>query len=367
LKQSLETTKKNQIGLIFLLITTVGLLSSSFFASFQQLPPETACTEYGTSPENLCTVCGTKVNLKSHQKKEKSEKKTTMNTFFLIAVLLCVVGYVVNKWKLSVVKDMEGFQIDYSQAPGKNVVITGGNQGLGYETAIALAKAKANVILACRNAERCEDAKRKILSEVPSATVSWLELDVSSLRSVQQFVERYVSQFHSIDVLVNNAGISLHDRQLSPDGFEMQMATNHLGHFHLTSLLFPYFNQNGRIINVSSIMHWLVFSSAKSFFENIMSENDYSLAMAYSKTKLANLLFTNEFNRRVRQHPARNPKNVIAVGVHPGFTATNLQNSKFPFWEECNNYVAMKLPHGALTQIYGKGIVGCLCFLYFFF
>jgi NAD(P)-dependent dehydrogenase (short-subunit alcohol dehydrogenase family) len=278
-----------------------------------------------------------------------------MKKFYVILGSIIIgLGYLINLWKASIIVEMDQFEIDFSQIPGKNIVITGGNSGLGFETALSLAKARGNIILACRSMSRCETAKQVILTEAPDGKITCMELYLSFFESVREFTQRYLRRFENIDILINNAGLSLHDRIISRDGYEMQMASNHLGHFYLTSLLFPYFNKHGRIVNVSSLMHYLVFSSAAGFLNSLMSESDYDLAITYSKTKLANLLFTNELNRRLWKSPSKNPKDIVAIAVHPGFTATNLQNSKFPFWEEANNYVAMKLKHGALAQISGN-------------
>jgi NAD(P)-dependent dehydrogenase (short-subunit alcohol dehydrogenase family) len=271
----------------------------------------------------------------------------------MISLALILGSYFLNQWRLSVVKEMDEFSIDFSQVPGKKIVVTGANQGLGLETVKSLAKAKGNVILACRNIEKCENAKNLVLSEVPDAKLTCLELDTSLFSSVRVFVKNYLSLFNSIDILINNAGVSLPDHSLTSEGNELVMSTNHLGHFLLSSLLFPHFNKNGRIVNVSSFIHYMQSSSVDVFLSNILSEGGYLMGPTYARTKVANLLFTNEFNRRVWQSPEKNPNNVISIAVHPGLTCTNMQRDKFVFWEQTNNHVAMKLSHGALPQISG--------------
>lgn len=270
----------------------------------------------------------------------------------IIAIIAAIViGYLINEWKQSKIAEMDAYPIDFAQVPKKKFIVTGGNSGLGYDTAKELAKAGGTVILACRSIERCETAKKSILVEAPNAKIECLKLDLSSLESIRQFVKNYVKWFSTVDVLINNAGLSTKVREVTVDGFESHMGANHFGPFYLTSLLYPHFNRNGKIINHSSSMHYLVFSK-DPMLNDVNSEKDFSLANSYSKSKLANLLFTFELNRRLEA--SGNPKNLLGIAVHPGFTATNLQNSKFPFWREINEYIAMKLRHGALAQIEGK-------------
>jgi NAD(P)-dependent dehydrogenase (short-subunit alcohol dehydrogenase family) len=273
--------------------------------------------------------------------------------FFLISFIVFLICSLFSNWKQSVIQDMNDFEIDFSRIQGKKIIITGGNSGLGFETAKSLAPHGAQLVLACRSVDRCESARQKLLSATPTAMITCLELDLSNLEKVREFVVRYVKRFGSeVDILINNAGMSIGDRYLTIDNMELSMQSNHFGHFYLTSLLFPYLTVNSRIINHSSCMHYWIFAKdSSSFLSNIMSENDYSLAFAYAKSKLANLLFTNELNRRLRQ--SGNPKNIISIAVHPGFTATNLQTEKFPFWDKINNIFAMDGRHGALSQIFG--------------
>mmetsp|Transcript_24253 Transcript_24253/g.26525 ORF Transcript_24253/g.26525 Transcript_24253/m.26525 type:complete len:329 (+) Transcript_24253:98-1084(+) len=246
-------------------------------------------------------------------------------------------------------KEMDNFKIDYSQTPGKVILVTGANSGLGYYTALELAKHDAQVILACRSATRCQEAKQNILKEAPNGKVDALTLDLSSFQSIKDFVKEFESKYPALDVLVNNAGImALPNRETTKDGLEAQIGTNHFGHFLLTSLLYPLLTQNGRIINHSSSAH--AFAAKNFVFKDLLSEQVYDPWVAYGNSKIANLLFTYELNRRLEK--AGNPKNIVSIALHPGYTATNLQNSRFPFWEQINSLVAMKGHHGALSQIY---------------
>ena len=180
-----------------------------------------------------------------------------------------------------------------------------------------------------------------------NGNIKGMLLDLSSLKSVKKFSSELLKQYDSIDVLINNAGImALENREETVDGFEMQIGTNHFGHYYLTLLLHPKMSKNGRIINHSSSAHYF----AKDRFEvnDLMSKESYSPWVAYGNSKLANLLFTFEFNQRLKKHK----KEVIAVAVHPGYTATNLQTGRFPFHNIANSLFAMNVREGSLSQIY---------------
>jgi NAD(P)-dependent dehydrogenase (short-subunit alcohol dehydrogenase family) len=247
----------------------------------------------------------------------------------------------------------KNFHIDYSTTPGKVIVITGANSGLGYHTAVALAKANAQVVMACRSERRCEDAKANILNSVPQATITTLPLDLSSFESIRRFVELFRGKFDHVDVLINNAGImALPQREDTVDGLEAQIGTNHFGHYYLTALLYPYLEKNGRIINHSSSAH--MFATPGFVFDDLQSSKSYDPWVAYGNSKIANLYFTYELNRRLNK--LENPRNIKVIAVHPGYTATNLQASRFPMWEYANSIFAMKGEDGALAQIYGKSI-----------
>jgi len=148
-----------------------------------------------------------------------------------------------------------------------------------------------------------------------------MELNLASFESIRQFSKDFEEEYGSLDVLINNAGImALPTRETTVDGIEAQVGTNQFGHFLLTSLLYPLIKQNGRIINHSSGAHRLTSSV---YMEDFLSEKSYSAWVAYGNSKAANLLFTYELNDRL--NAIGNPKNIISVAVHPGYTATNLQ------------------------------------------
>ncbi len=204
----------------------------------------------------------------------------------------------------------------------KLAYITGANSGIGYHAALELARAGASIILACRDQTKAEAARKKILAEVPAAQLEIAVLDLASLASVRAAAQSFLATNRRLDLLVNNAGVmALPQRRLTPDGFELQLATNHFGHFALTSLLLPTLLRSEtaappRIITVSSIAH----RGATMDFANLNWERDYKPWPAYRRTKLANLLFGFELHRRLRRASAP----TASIIVHPGVSNTNL-------------------------------------------
>ena len=201
---------------------------------------------------------------------------------------------------------------------GKMVIITGGNTGIGKETAIDLAKRNARVIIACRSEEKGKKAEVDIRRESGSSNVHYHNLDLASFESIKMFSKNVLSEESRIDILINNAGVMLCPYQKTADGFETQFGVNHLGHFLLTNLLLDKIKQapEGRIISVSSLAH--TFAS-KMDLDTINSEAHYSSLSAYSKSKLANVLFTKALAKRL------SGTNVTANCLHPGGVNTDLQ------------------------------------------
>jgi NAD(P)-dependent dehydrogenase (short-subunit alcohol dehydrogenase family) len=211
---------------------------------------------------------------------------------------------------------------------GKLAWITGANSGIGYHAALQLARAGATVILACRDQTKAEPARKKILVQVPTAQLEIAQLDLASLASVRAAAQTFVATNRHIDLLINNAGVmALPQRRVAPDGFELQLGTNHFGHFALTGLLLPSILQPSpaappRIVTVSSIAH----RGATMDFDNLNLEHDYKPWPAYRRTKLANLLFGFELHRRLARANATALSNIPAMSivVHPGVSNTNL-------------------------------------------
>jgi len=201
---------------------------------------------------------------------------------------------------------------------GRLAVVTGANTGLGFETAQALAARGASVVLAVRNVEKGKQAAARIAAATPGATVTVQELDLSSLDSVRTAAAGLRAGHPRIDLLICNAGVMYPPKQATGDGFELQFGTNHLGHFALTGLLLERMLPvpGSRVVTVSSVGHRM---QARINFDDLQWERSYSRVRAYGQSKLANLMFTYELQRRLSAAGA-----TIAVAAHPGFAATEL-------------------------------------------
>jgi len=209
------------------------------------------------------------------------------------------------------IEDMPGQQ-------GRLAVVTGANTGLGFETAQALAARGASVVLAVRNVEKGKQAAARIAAAAPGATVTVQELDLSSLDSVRAAAAELRAGHPGIDLLICNAGVMYPPKQTTDDGFELQFGTNHLGHFALTGLLLDQMLPvpGSRVVTVSSVGHRM---QARINFDDLQWERSYSRVRAYGQSKLANLMFTYELQRRLS-----GAGTTIAVAAHPGFAATEL-------------------------------------------
>jgi NAD(P)-dependent dehydrogenase (short-subunit alcohol dehydrogenase family) len=208
---------------------------------------------------------------------------------------------------------------------GRRVLITGANSGIGFETARELARKGAEIILPARSMAKAKNAVDRIRSEIPSASIVPGVLDLASLASVREFAAWLSAQYPgpSIDLLINNAGVmAIPKREMTVDGYERQFATNFLGPFALTALLYSQVRQregNRIVIVSSSVTKW-----AKIDFNNLQSERRYSpMAQAYGQSKLADSMFALELQRRLTK--AGSP--VIVTSAHPGYAITNLQTS----------------------------------------
>lgn len=200
------------------------------------------------------------------------------------------------------------------------IVVTGANGGLGWETSRALARHGAHVIMACRSTEKAAEAVQRVEAEnVPGRVEPWV-LDLASLRSIEAFAERLVGQHDELYALCNNAGVMALPRRVTADGFEMQLGTNHLGHYALTGRLLPLLlaAEGSRVVTVTSMVHRM----GSIDFDDLQGERRYGKWAAYGASKLANLLFTYELQRRLSAAKAE----TIAVACHPGYSNTNLQH-----------------------------------------
>jgi len=244
---------------------------------------------------------------------------------------------------------------DMPDLTGKIVVVTGGNSGLGLEAARRFARKGAHLVLACRDLVKAAVAVEIIRSESVGARVDSLPLDLASLASVREFASRFVAHYSQLDLLCNNAGVMALPYRKTVDGFEMQFGTNHLGHFALTGLLLDRLltTPGARVVNVSSGAHRM----GKIRFDDLQWERGYRKWAAYGQSKLANLLFTYELQRRLE----RAAKGLLSVAAHPGYAATNLQaagprmeGSSFleRFSEWSNSLFAQSAAMGALPILY---------------
>ena len=243
---------------------------------------------------------------------------------------------------------------DIPDLTGKTAIVTGANSGLGFETTKALAAKGAKVIMACRNQKKAEDAALTIREEVPNAQVQVHYLDLSNLDTVQDFAAKILPAHHHIDILINNAGLVAIPYCKTAQGFEMQFGTNHLGHFALTASLATALlaAPAARIVNVSS----LTYSMARLNFQNLNGEQSYARWKNYGASKLCNLLFAQELDRRLRAkgHPAR------AMIAHPGYAATAMKSGDKPngkAWETSlfvwtDRIFAQSQLMGALPQLF---------------
>jgi NAD(P)-dependent dehydrogenase (short-subunit alcohol dehydrogenase family) len=211
---------------------------------------------------------------------------------------------------------------DVPDQAGRTAVITGANTGIGFESARVLAEHGAQVVLACRELDKATAAAARIAAAFPAAEVAVVQVDLASLGSVRRAATDLVAGYERIDLLINNAGVMEPPYERTPGGFELTFATNHLGHFALTGLLLDRLLQSpgSRIVTVSSEGH----ARGMIDFDDLQSEQAYRPAEAYYQSKLANLLFTYELDRRLLAAGAQ----TTALACHPGIVFTNLYRTR---------------------------------------
>ncbi|WP_155373828.1 SDR family NAD(P)-dependent oxidoreductase [Catellatospora vulcania] len=213
---------------------------------------------------------------------------------------------------------------DVPDQTGRVAVITGANTGIGFEAAKVLAARGATVVLACRNPDRAGDALARLTATAPGARAEFLRLDLSSLASIREAAAELRGRHPEIDLLVNNAGVMWPPRSTTADGFELQFGTNHLGHFAFTGLvldrLLPVVGS--RVVTISSMGH----RTGQLDFDDLQSEQSYGRHRAYAASKLANLMFTYELQRRLETVAAH----TAAVAAHPGGAGTELIRNSPP-------------------------------------
>jgi NAD(P)-dependent dehydrogenase (short-subunit alcohol dehydrogenase family) len=230
---------------------------------------------------------------------------------------------------------------------GKTILITGPTSGIGRETAWALARMDAHIVMACRSEEKGKDTRSMIVEETRNKDIDIMLVDVSSMQSVRQFAEAFLKKYKKLHVLINNAGAFFMKREVTPEGFEKTFATNHLGPFLLTNLLLPLITRTheARIINLASDSHYY----GKLNLEDLQMKKHYGGFRAYAASRLATVFFTQELSQRLEG------KGVTVNSVHPGHAATNI-------WPETKglmklglkiaNRNAISAEAGSLTSIY---------------
>jgi NAD(P)-dependent dehydrogenase (short-subunit alcohol dehydrogenase family) len=240
---------------------------------------------------------------------------------------------------------------------GRTAVVTGGNSGLGLVTVRELARAGAHVVLACRDTGKGAAATEAIKADLPAARVQVAALDLADLDSVKAFAEWVRTEHDGLDLLINNAGVMAPPRRETADGFELQLGTNHLGHFALTALVIGVMEHrdDARIVTVSSGAHRM----GRINFDDLQSRNRYRRWRAYGQSKLANLLFAFELDRRLRAAGSA----IRSLAAHPGYAATNLQTAAPPMMDRLvmvvtNRVLAQSARMGALSQLYAATYPG---------
>ena len=228
---------------------------------------------------------------------------------------------------------------------GRLAVVTGANTGLGFETAQVLAARGASVVLAVRDTEKGKRAAARIAGAAPGADVMVQPLDLASLDSIRAAAGELRARHPRIDLLINNAGVMFTPKQTTRDGFELQLGTNHLGHFALTGLLLEQMLPvpGSRVVTVSSQAHRI---RARINFDDLQSERSYSRVAAYSQSKLANLMFTYELQRRLSAAGA-----TIAVAAHPGLADTELTRNSPAAAAVLYPLISQKAAMGALPVL----------------
>jgi NAD(P)-dependent dehydrogenase (short-subunit alcohol dehydrogenase family) len=236
---------------------------------------------------------------------------------------------------------------DIPDQTGRTVVITGANSGIGLVAARELARAGARVVMAVRNL----DKGRAAADSIPSGEVEVRELDLADLASVRRFAEGYQGE---LDLLINNAGVMAPPRRETKDGFESQFGTNHLGHFALTGLLLPRLlaGSEPRVVTVSSGAHRM----GRIRFDDLQGERRYINWLWYGQSKLANLMFCFELQRRATEAGTE----LGSLAVHPGYARTNLQFAAPPWYEAAvmrvTNLMAQTADMGALPTLYAATV-----------
>ena len=241
-----------------------------------------------------------------------------------------------NKWNIDQVPSQ----------PGKVAIVTGANSGIGYEVTLSLIKKDFEVVMACRNMQKAEKAKVKILHVYPRAIITLMKVDTSSLKEVKIFADQFHQHYSKLHLLINNAGIMMSPYKVTEDGFENQLATNYIGHFALTGLLLPTLisTVGSRIVTLSS----LSYKWSKIVFDDLHSNKSYSKTKAYGQSKRACLMFAFELQRRL----SAAGYDTVSIAAHPGLSKTNLDQYYPALIRPLGNLFLQPAAKGALPILY---------------
>ena len=241
-----------------------------------------------------------------------------------------------KKWNIDNIADQKG----------RIAIVTGSSSGLGLETARVLAIKNAIVIVAVRNLKKGQAAIDMIMRAIPHADVHVMELDLADLASVRRFADRFIDEYSQLDLLINNAGVMVPPYSQTADGFELQMGTNHLGHFALTGLLIDLLQKTpgSRVVNVSSMAHKM---GRLDLNDLDWRKRKYKKWQAYGDSKIANLYFTYALDKKLENAASE----VTVAAAHPGWTATELQRNT-SLASALNHIFAQNPAMGALPTLY---------------
>jgi NAD(P)-dependent dehydrogenase (short-subunit alcohol dehydrogenase family) len=241
-----------------------------------------------------------------------------------------------NKWSIDEVPSQLG----------KFAIVTGANSGIGYEVTLGLVKKDFEVIMACRNMQKAEEAKAKLLRLYPNAKINPIKIDTSSLDEVKRFVDQFQKRYHKLHLLINNAGIMMSPYKVTEEGFENQFASNYMGHFALTGLLLPILTTTigSRIISLSS----LSYKWSEILFDDFHFEKGYSKTKAYGQSKRACLMFAFELQRRLTAAGY----NTLSIAAHPGLSKTNLDQYYPALIRPLGNLFLQPASKGALPILF---------------